>query len=481
MEVILEILRSVWAIFIIVLFLGGSIFVHELGHFLAARRRGLKIERFSIGFGPRIYGWRGKDGVEYRISWLPFGGYVALPQLADLRLIEGDAEVDVAALPPITYGTKVLVFAAGAVFNLIFAFILATVLWMIGRPEPEYITSTTVGYVVPKMVLPDKTEIESPAAKAGLRPGDIIRAVDGRTVRDWPSMQSALVLGTRVDERGDRLTVLSIERDGVIRDFPVTPVRLGEENFRRIGVSAAFEPIIMAVAPGSSAAQLGFAKDDRLVTIDGARLYSLEYLFQTVAASADGVRVGVQRGDANLEFKLPKLVAGQPHPLRDVTFTAEWALRYQTPTDQFAHIFQETLRTIRTLVHPRGDVPLAALSSPIGIARNFWAAAKSEYPVHFSIWLAVLVNVSLAIFNLLPIPVLDGGHIALATIAKLRGRPLPPNFILTTQSVFIVLLCAMMLYVAVFGDLRRMVNEYNEEAAARAQAEKDKQAEPAKP
>src|SRR6185312_15993769 len=101
-------LHSIWSIFLVVLFFGGSIFVHELGHFLAARRRGVHVERFSIGFGPAIWSWRGRDGVEYRLAWFPFGGYVLLPQLADLRAIEGKAEVDVARLPAVGYASKMV-------------------------------------------------------------------------------------------------------------------------------------------------------------------------------------------------------------------------------------------------------------------------------------------------------------------------------------------------------------------------------------
>ena len=88
-DLLQTVLSNVWSIFLVVLFFGGSIFVHELGHFLAARRRGVHVERFSIGFGPKICSWRGKDGVEYRLSWLPLGGYVTLPQLASLSGIEG--------------------------------------------------------------------------------------------------------------------------------------------------------------------------------------------------------------------------------------------------------------------------------------------------------------------------------------------------------------------------------------------------------
>ena len=140
LDTITSLLGNVWSIAMIVLFFGGSIFVHELGHFLAARRRGVKVERFSIGFGPKIASWE-RDGVEYRLSWLPLGGYVALPQLADMATIEGGEPERVPfvgteissgseefghGLPLISYSTRMIVFAAGAFFNLLFAFALAT-------------------------------------------------------------------------------------------------------------------------------------------------------------------------------------------------------------------------------------------------------------------------------------------------------------------------------------------------------------------
>src|SRR5579885_3052965 len=94
---------NVFTAFLVAFFFGGSIFVHELGHFLVARWRGLKVDRFSIGFGPPIWSWTGKDGVEYWIAWIPFGGYVLLPQIADLGAIEGPARSDVGKLPPVSY------------------------------------------------------------------------------------------------------------------------------------------------------------------------------------------------------------------------------------------------------------------------------------------------------------------------------------------------------------------------------------------
>src|SRR5882757_6770467 len=109
MDFLSGLFSSLWSIFMIVLFFGGSIFVHELGHFLAARRRGVKVTRFSIGFGPAIWSRVGRDGVEYRLAWIPIGGYVALPQLADMPAIEGESEIQ-EPLAPITYATRVMVF-----------------------------------------------------------------------------------------------------------------------------------------------------------------------------------------------------------------------------------------------------------------------------------------------------------------------------------------------------------------------------------
>lgn len=176
-----SLLGNVWSIFLIVLFFGGSIFVHELGHFLAARRRGVKVTRFSIGFGPAIWKWQGKDGVDYRLSWLPLGGYVALPQLADMPALEGESE-NTEPLPPVDYTSRMIVFVAGAFFNILFAFALACVVWIIGEPVSSNLTSTTIAEVLPVLKTSDGKEVVSPARKADLKPGDIIVKVDGEAV-----------------------------------------------------------------------------------------------------------------------------------------------------------------------------------------------------------------------------------------------------------------------------------------------------------
>ena len=450
---------SLWAVFLIILFFGGTIFVHELGHFLAARRRGMHIERFSIGFGPKIFAWLGKDGVEYRVSWLPLGGYVALPQLGDMGPIEGETKAALDRLPPTSYGTKMLVLVAGAAFNMLFAFLLASVIWLVGRPELENVTTTRIGYVAPTLRLPNGREIPSPALEAGLRPNDVIRAVDGRAVSDWPDVQEALVLGTGTEKDGRRVARLTIDRSGSVSDVVVHPLRLGDEQTRRIGVSSAHEVIVEKIDPGSPAEVWGLRPGDRFQSVDGVPVTGIEALSEHLAQHPrQGFTLVVKRDGQNVPLAAPTRAPTAAHAFSGVEFTTNYRLLYQTPWSLCSQIVNTTFRTLWSLILPRGDVALSNLSGPIGIGLGFWRAAQSDYPVRFAIWFAVLLNLNLAIFNLLPIPVLDGGHMVFATIGRIRSRALPANFVAAAQGVFVVLLLSLMLYVSYF-DVRRIVRE----------------------
>jgi len=482
MELLSSLLHNVWAIFLIVLFFGGSIFVHELGHFLAARRRGVKVTRFSIGFGPAIWSRVGKDGVEYRLAWIPLGGYVALPQLADMPAIEGEAE-PVEKLPPVSYGSRMLVLVAGAFFNILFAFLLATILWISGRPEPEAITSTRIGFVAEKITLLDGKEVESPAKAAGLQEGDLITAIDGTPVKSWIDVLNAIVLSTVTDEQGERLAIFTVNRGGQSMDLRVYPRRTGDENIRKVGIDAAFELIIAKVAPASAAETSGFRADDRIMAINGHPVLGLGALFTRLQAVTDEkCAVTVIRNGAPTELMLPVDPKARTASFQGIELRTNWRLLYQNPFEQISQILANSVRTLKALLLPQGDVGLSNMSAVVGITQGFWEALNSEYPAHFVIWFAVMVNVSLAFFNLLPIPVLDGGHMLFATIGKLRGKALPFNFIAVTQSVFVVLLLSMMVYVTVFGDLRRILRDRKAEAQARqSAAEAQKEAAPVKP
>ncbi|MFN5560384.1 MAG: RIP metalloprotease RseP [Opitutaceae bacterium] len=458
MDLIHSLFSNVWAVFLIVLFFGGSIFVHELGHFLAARRRGLKVERFSIGFGPRVFGWRGRDGVDYRLSLLPLGGYVALPQLADLKGVEGDSTPPSDALPPISYADKMIVSVAGAVFNLIFAFILATLLWFIGQPSSAEQATTRIGFVSPTIELEDGSRITSPAVEAGLQIGDTIRAIDGVAVSDWQELMQTLVTGSELALDGRRKAIFTIERDGAPRDVTVYPRLAGDERVRRVGIAPAYELIVHSVAADSRAARAGVRPQDRIAALGATPILNLQtYIDELTATAEQTVELQVRREGALVAVTLPAR-STKPGDATDLgmALTTDSILIHENPVRQFTGHLAMTWRTLASLVHPHSDIGISKLSGPVGIIRVFHLAAQAD--IRIVLWFTILVNINLAVFNLLPIPVLDGGHMLFATIGRIRGRALPANFIASTQSIFVVLLFTMILYVSFF-DVRRIARD----------------------
>ncbi len=466
-ELIHAVFGHVWSIFLVALFFGGSIFVHELGHFLAARRRGVHVERFSIGFPPKICSWRGKDGVEYCLSWIPLGGYVALPQLADLGAVEGGSQTDASRLPPVGYLSKMIVFVAGAFFNVLFAFALACILWLVGIPESKVdAASTRIGYISRTIDLADGTAVVSPAVKAGLRVGDVVEAVDGRKVSDWIGLKNALLLGSGRDAVGQPKTVLTIDREGKRMDVTVFPILATDDKVRKVGFLPAFDLLVHQVAPKSPAALAGFQPNDEVLSLDGTAMQNFFAFGDYVDANrAKSMEARVRRDGREVSLTIAARPAAKPDADFGLFFDPGVTLVHPTPyglvRDQLSMAFQ----TIATLLNPRSDIGLSKMSGPIGIVHMLSAAADVD--VREVLLFTVMVNVSLAVFNLLPIPVLDGGQMVFATIAKLRGRSLPVNFVAATQSVFFVLLLSMVVYVSFF-DVRRWARDAQADRAVAA-------------
>lgn len=448
---------NLWAVFLVVLFFDGSIFVHELGHFLAARRRGVRVERFSIGFGPKIFSWRDKNNVEYCVCWLPLGGYVTLPQLADLRAVEGESEIERDALPPLTYGTKLLVLVAGSTFNVLFAFALACVIWVAGQPTSAELNTTEIGTVVPTLTLPNGSTVPSPASRAGLQPGDVIRAIDGHAVDNWPDLVQTLLTGAEVTSTGQPKAVFTIGRDGHTSKVTVYPRITGEDRVRTVGITPAQDLIIGAVKPGLLGAKIGLRPGDQIVAYDGIPLRSrLGFVDDLEHHTNERVHLDVLRGTQHLSLVVP------PRPgrkdLSDLGIQAQPRLMLIHP-DPFSQIEDQVVMTFRGLaglLNPHSNVHMSQFAGPVGIISVFYSSAQSG--IRWVILFAILLNVNLAILNLLPIPVLDGGQILFATIDRLRGRALPAEFVMTTQSVFVVLLLSFILYVT-YNDVRRIRQE----------------------
>src|SRR4029453_9901176 len=181
---LLHIARVVFILLEVLILFNLLIVVHEIGHFLAARWRGLFIEKFGIWFGKPI--WKKKiNGVQYSLGTLPFGGFVALPQLAPMDIIEGKADVDREELPPISAFDKIIVAVAGPLFSFLLAVVFAVIVWMAGYPVSESDMTTTIGFIMG----------DSPAEKAGLQPGDKILEVDGKRVTRFLGMNDSVGWG----------------------------------------------------------------------------------------------------------------------------------------------------------------------------------------------------------------------------------------------------------------------------------------------
>jgi RIP metalloprotease RseP len=316
-----ELATSVRGIVLLALFFGGSIFVHELGHFLAARWRGLKIERFSIGFGPKIFGWTGKDGVDYRVSWIPLGGYVALPQMGDPEAIEGATESDVEKLPEISYADKMIVAVMGAVFNVIFAFALATILWFTGMPVPEGSGSTIVGYV-PEQVVTSSGQLSElglgqtvpgPAFTAGIRSGDEIIAVDGVEVKSFTQITEAVMLGNGMNSQKQPVATFTLKRGEEKLDITVLPARVelnarSGDKVRVAGLMPRSDVIMSTPAAGSPAEKAGLKREDRIVSIDGHPVNNPTEFLERLRAAGPGERtLQVSRVDADGKGQLVTL------------------------------------------------------------------------------------------------------------------------------------------------------------------------------
>lgn len=577
-----EIFKSTGAIIVMVVFFGGSIFIHEFGHFIAAKWRGLKVTRFSIGFGPKLFSWKGKDGCDYRVSLLPFGGYVALPQLADMGRLEGGSKKDSSGeseemklaknLPKISYLDKVIVSSAGAFFNILFALFIAVFVWIFGVPSYESQNTTVLGYV-PQKILENGVEIDSPAYLSGLREGDKIVAIDSSKVHDFSTIAELVAVGSGRDKDNKPLVKIEFERGGKIQEVEVRPtlvstnLKTGDE-IRMLGIYPASVLKISSIEANSPAKKAGLIVGDEITKLNGQKVFSNYALVDKMKTLKEGesVELEVSRGDKTLnisatpskiaitkplceivsrDFKEPLSFicleqSGQEPTLKSAlgsvrlylkpssdsrlaefvlgdrlmsingksvssladvekeisslkdgesatllfmnsnstkiknlslgtgakvqikepltrnmlgyTVSPKKILLHPSVGRQFVDNVNRTWNALVSLVSPSSDIGLRHLSGPIGIGRVMYKFSFVDITLVLSF--VVLININLAILNMLPIPVLDGGHIVIATISKLSKKPLPESWVAGVQGIFMLLFLAMMLYVVYFDIMR---------------------------
>src|SRR6266498_4674053 len=409
---ILHIVRVIVVLLEVLLLFNLLIVMHELGHFLAARWRGLYIEKFGVWFGKPL--WKKTiNGVQYSLGSLPFGGFVALPQLAPMDIIEGKADIDRAKLPKISALDKIIVAIAGPLFSLLLALCFAAIVWAVGHPVSEADSTTVIGYVAP----------DSPAQKAGLQPGDKILSVDGKPVRRFMGMNDSVSWDV-VRSEGDKIAV-KFQRDGAVQTVWVEPYKAETRGWRRKSVRQlliypAETPVIDKVEPNPPAAAAGLRPRDIILGFDQTPIYNPVALLEYISKHPkDQLVLHVERGGASFDVPVrPTLLPtdGEMKPRIGIQWdtTGKISISHPNPIEQVYNSVTSTLKTIGAVASPKSDVKLQHLSGPVGIGRIYYLLFQSERGWQLALWFSVIPSVNLAIRSGRAIPVLDGGHIVIA-------------------------------------------------------------------
>ena len=446
-----------------VLFLFGiSVLIHEFGHFLAARLLGMRADAFAIGFGPAI--WKRKvGGTEYRVNWIPFGGYVALPQLDPTAMDSLQSGASGETLPPSAWWKRIVVAVAGPLGNIVLAIVLAFIVAVLPFedtiPGFEHTAYATVGWVVPG----------SPAEAAGLRVGDLVTSVGGTAVQtvDECITECHLLSGAE-----DGLVALGVSNrlDGAVREVSVAQRKTSLGFFMPDGIEFASVSCAAEVVTNSPAAAADVRVGDLIHDLDGELVFGYADFTNRIARSEGApLRLGLLRDGERVETvaaavpdpESGRLLLGIALGIADRD-TKQW-MKYRDPWKQLKGDAGSIFRVLRGLFFPKHKGEAAkvagALGGPVRIFEGIWRWLLLSIPV--TIGFIRYLNVNLAILNLLPIPVLDGGHVLFALWEGVTGRKPSPKVIEFVVKVFLVLLLALFAFLT-FKDtwalfLRRLV------------------------
>ena len=410
------------------------IFVHELGHFLVAKWAGMRVERFSLGFPPKMIGFT-RGETEYCISWIPFGGYVKIAGMGDV----GSEETTGAhwEFPSRSVGIRMAVIAAGPAMNFLFAF--AALIFLFSVYGIDSFDSTRVN--------PQENSL---AAEVGLVRGDRVRTVGGTPVGNAYELASAL------DEISSRGAMLEIERDGILLDFNLPPA--GDEGY---GVQLMRPTTVGQIVPDMPADSLGLQAGDIILAVGQAPVVSWADMSGEIRRyPGETIPLVWERDSQRMEQLITPATHAEGDALVGRIGISPQASRHTVGLGRAVVLGGLGVYNSSWLILDflgelfQGDRSTDELGGPLRIAQL--AGQTAEQGLHSFISFLAMLSVNLAIINLLPIPVLDGGHLTFLTLEGIMRRPLS----LRQREVFQQIGLAMMLLIMVlvtFNDLNQMV------------------------
>ena len=449
-------LSILWNLAAFIVALGVLITVHEFGHFWVARRCGVRVERFSIGFGKALWRRTDKSGTEYVIAMIPLGGYV---KMLDERAEPVAPELRHYAFNNKTVGQRAAIIAAGPIANFLFAIFAYWLVFIIGVPGVRPV----VGEITPNSI----------AAQAQIQPGTELKAVDGIETPDWDAVRLQLVA-----KIGDEHTTLSVAQFGSnqrqdktldLRQWAFEPDK--EDPVSSLGIrprGPQIEPVLSEVQVNSAASKAGLQAGDRIVKVNGQSLTQWMTFVTLVRDNPDKpLALDIERQGSSLSLTLTpdsKQVNGKAEgfagvvpkviPLPDEYKTVRQYGPFSAileASDKTWQLMKLTVSMLGKLI--TGDVKLNNLSGPISIAQG--AGMSAEFGVIYYLMFLALISVNLGIINLFPLPVLDGGHLLFLAIEKLKGGPVSErvqDFSYRIGSILLVLLMGL----ALFNDFSRL-------------------------
>jgi regulator of sigma E protease len=450
-----EFFGSIWWL---IVSLGILVTFHEFGHYWVARRCGVRVLRFSVGFGKPLWTRVGRDGTEYVVAALPLGGYV---KMLDERETEVPASQLHEAFNRKPVSQRIAIVAAGPLFNLLLCLILLWGMFLVGKDDYQ-----------PLVGRADRI-----AAEAGFERGDRILAIDGQPMQTWTHVGMALT-GAALDRRPVQVQVESESGQSRALQLDLAALPQGLEEtalvpaIGLVPLQRLLPPVIGEVSADTPAARAGLMAGDRILSIDGQKLDSWDELTPRVLAAAEAGRPAVLSYEREGMFREVSL-SPAPNPEADAhpqapryilglraqaaTAAPDAVLRYG-PVEAVGAAVRETWRLTETTFGMlyrmvTGVASLQNLSGPISIAQ--FANDSAQRGVAWFLFFLGVLSLSLCIMNLLPIPILDGGHLLYYLIEAIKGAPVSEKSLIAGQYVGLVLLGSLMA-LAFYNDILRL-------------------------